>query len=82
MKPHSGDGGETPRPRNERLAAITIESPTRPEAYTKIGLKMLARICVRMIVGVLAPVSRAASMNSETRTRLVAASATRARGAM
>src|SRR5215468_9501923 len=41
-----------------RLEAMIMLSPTRPAAYTKIGLKIFGRSCVKMIDGVEAPLNR------------------------
>ena len=69
-------------PRKLRPEAMTMLSPIRPEAYTKIGLKMFGSTCDNRMHAVLAPLRRAASMYSRTMTRRVAASATREIGAM
>src|SRR3954469_4284710 len=82
MYPHSGVGGREPNPKKLRLEAMIMLKPTRPAEYTKIGLKMFSKSSEKMIAGALAPLNRAASMYSSTMARRVAASATRAIGAM
>src|SRR5262247_3979630 len=69
MKPHSGTGGRAPIPRKLRPEAMTMLSPIRPEAYTKIGLKMFGSTCDSKMLAVLAPLRRAASMYSRKMTR-------------
>src|SRR5471032_1318126 len=78
IKPHSGFGGVTPRPRNERPEARIIETEMRLVENTKIGPITLPSTCTRTIVKALAPDARAASTKSLRRTCVVTLSAIRA----
>src|SRR5262249_10584000 len=49
MMPHSGVGGRTPRPMNDRPAALRIAQPRFSEAWTTIGGKQLGKMCVARI---------------------------------
>ncbi|MCY1528553.1 hypothetical protein D9M68_636600 [compost metagenome] len=62
IAPHSGVGGCAPMPRNERLAAVMIEVPTRIEKYTTIDEIVPGRMCRTMMVQSDAPMLRSASM--------------------
>src|SRR5947209_5075593 len=82
IAPHSGVGGAEPRPMKLNAEAIRMLSPTRLEAYTKIGLKMFGSTWSTITRAVPAPLIRAASMYSCTITWRAADSATRAIGGM
>ena len=47
--PHSGEGGATPRPRNDRLDAHTIDCPTESAKIATSGRRALGRMCARTI---------------------------------
>ena len=64
MEPHSGLGGITPIPINERDAAESIDVPTPMVASTIIGAIQLGRMCTKRILMWLAPETLADSINS------------------
>ena len=64
IDPHSGVGGEAPRPRNESPAVSTIVNPTVSVAITMIGERMFGRIWRPRTRATPAPMAPAASTNS------------------
>jgi hypothetical protein len=80
ISPHSGLGGDTPRPRKLRPEAIITLTLISVLAYTKMGATTLAIIWCQIMAKVPAPLARAASMKSQPRTWVVMLSATRAIG--
>ncbi len=67
MFPQLGVGGCTPRPRYDRLASKITTVATVNVANTTSGAMMLGRMCVRIIWPSDTPMTRAASMNVDSR---------------
>ncbi|MNU10391.1 hypothetical protein D3C72_2575090 [compost metagenome] len=61
ISPHSGSGGRTPSPRNDRPEAKIIDTEIRLVEYTKIGPSTLDSTCARTMVKGVAPEALAAS---------------------
>ena len=64
MAPHVGVGGLTPIPRNDSVASVSMAPGTAKAIDTITGARMFGKRCFSMILTGLAPMARAASMNS------------------
>src|SRR5262249_22467927 len=78
MMPHSGVGGRTPRPMNDRPAALRIAQPMLSDTCTIMGGRMLGIRCTTRSRASLLPQSRAASTKPALRRTLTSDRARRA----
>src|SRR5207247_6985662 len=78
MMPHSGTGGRTPRPMNDRPAALRMAQPMLSESCTIIGGRQFGKMWNASTRAGPLPARRAASTYPASRRTLVSARAMRA----
>ena len=78
MIPHSGVGGRTPSPMNDRPAALRMAQPRLSETCTIIGGRQFGKRCTASTRAAPLPASRAASTKPASRRTFTSARAMRA----